>query len=61
MTPELQEIALNALTAYLHAPSAANGRTPVEAEAELDSNRVQLIERSLKPLLANLSRKVPVY
>ena len=51
LTPELKQVALQALDAYLHAPSGPDGRTPVEMEAEFDESRVKLIEGTLKPLL----------
>lgn len=50
LTPELKEIALAALNAYLHSP-AVDGRTPIEMEVEGDRKRVELIEGTLKPLL----------
>src|SRR5262245_9955807 len=38
---------------YLSAPRGPNGKTPIEMSAELDQNRVKVIENDLKPLLAN--------
>jgi hypothetical protein len=51
LTTELRAVALNALELYLSAPPMPDGRTPVEVEAELDRNRVEVIERLLKPLI----------
>lgn len=51
LTPELRKIALDALRAYLKAPPIQDGRTPVEIEAELDVNRVTVIESTLRSLL----------
>jgi len=46
---------------YLSAPRGPEGKTPVEAGAELDADRVKLIEAELKPLLADyLGSKVPL-
>lgn len=45
--------ALEAMEAYLSAPRDSEGKTPAEADAELDVKRVRLIEVELKPLLAN--------
>ena len=52
LTSELREIALAALDAYLDAPPTPDGRSPVEIETELDGKRVEVIENTLKPLLA---------
>jgi hypothetical protein len=41
LTPELRKIALDALRAYLNAPPLENGLTPVDIEADLDTNRLQ--------------------
>jgi len=41
------------MNAYLSAPPGPVGKTPVELGAELDANRVKLIEKELKPLLAD--------
>ncbi len=51
LTPELREIALDALKAFLQAPPGIDGRTPVEADIDLDHRRVELIENTLKPLV----------
>ena len=51
MTPELQKIAVAAARGYLEAPSLEDGRTPVEVEAKLDRDRIELIEKALRPLL----------
>jgi hypothetical protein len=37
----------------LDAPPPQDGRTPIEIDAELDSERFQLIETALRPLLTN--------
>ncbi len=61
LTPELRAIALKALDAYLHALPASGNRPPVEIEAELDRNRVDVIEKTLKPLIAEfLEQKISV-
>ena len=57
LTPELKQVALAALNAYIHAPAGPEGRTPVETEVEGDSNRVQVIEKILTPLLAGYLAK----
>lgn len=46
---QLQQ-ALEIMRAYFAAPPTAEGRTPAEADANLDSQRVSLIEGELKPL-----------
>lgn len=59
LTPELKEIALEALNAYMHAPPAPDHRKVVEIEAELDSKRVEIIEKTLKPLVSGyLAQKI---
>jgi hypothetical protein len=61
LTPKLKQIALKALDAYLHAPSGSDGRTPIEMEADVDAQRVKVIEGTLKPLLAGfLNGSVPL-
>jgi len=45
--------ALEAMNEYLSAPPGPEGKTPVELGAELDANRIGLIETELKPLLAD--------
>jgi hypothetical protein len=45
--------ALEAMNEYLSAPRGPEGKTPAEDDAELDANRVRLIENELKPLLAD--------
>jgi hypothetical protein len=45
--------ALEIMQAFLTAPLIADGRTPVEADAELDRKRVSLIEKELKPLTSS--------
>lgn len=52
LTPELREIVVGALKTYLEGPPTPNGLTPVELGAELDRKRVELIEGTLKSLLA---------
>jgi hypothetical protein len=51
LTPELRTIALGALEAYLQAPPGSDGRTPVEANEDLDRKRVEVIENTLKRVL----------
>ncbi len=46
---QLQQ-ALEAMRAYLTAPPTTEGRKPVEADTELDQQRITLIEGELKPL-----------
>jgi hypothetical protein len=38
---------------FLSAPGGPDGKTPMELDTELDTNRVKLIENELKPLLAD--------
>ena len=38
---------------YLSAPRGPEGKTPVEVSADLDENRVNLIDKELKPILAD--------
>ncbi len=45
--------AVEIMQAYLAAPPTADGRTPVEADAELDRQRVSMIEKELKPLISS--------
>jgi hypothetical protein len=45
--------AIEVMNEYLSAPPGPKGKTPVELNAELDANRVKLIEKELKPLLAD--------
>jgi hypothetical protein len=45
--------AIEVMNEFLSAPLGPEGRTPVELDAELDANRVKLIENELKPLLAD--------
>jgi hypothetical protein len=59
LTPELKEIALGALDAYLHAgPFLPNGRTPIEMEVEGDRKRVETIENKIKPLLTGYLTRI---
>ena len=53
LTPELRDIAVAALNAYLHAPPTPDGRTVVKIEDDSDQRRVSVIEDKLQPLLAN--------
>lgn len=46
---QLQQ-ALELMRAYLAAPPNTEGRTPVEADKDLDRQRISLIENELKPL-----------
>ena len=48
-----RERALEVMSEYLSAPRGPEGKTPVELDAELDANRIKLIESELKPLLAD--------
>jgi hypothetical protein len=50
-TSEQRSRVLEVLRQYLSAPPAADGRTPVEADVELDQNRTALIEQELNPLV----------
>jgi hypothetical protein len=53
--------AVEIMQAYLAAPPTADGRTPVEADAELDRQRVSMIEKELKPLISSyLSGRVTI-
>jgi hypothetical protein len=45
--------AVEVMNEYLSAPVGADGKTLVERSAELDHNRVKVIEDALKPLLGN--------
>lgn len=49
---QLQQ-AIEIMRAYLAAPPTAEGRTPVEADADLDHKRVSVIESELVPLTTN--------
>jgi hypothetical protein len=49
---QLQQ-AIEIMRDYLAAPPTADGRTPVEADAELDRQRASVIENELKPLTSN--------
>jgi hypothetical protein len=51
LIPELREIALAAMHAYLHAPPYADGHTPVEIGENVGRSRVTVIEDTLKPLV----------
>src|ERR1017187_10115521 len=44
--------AVEVMNEFLVAPRGPDGKTPVELDTELDTNRVKLIENELKPLLA---------
>lgn len=57
LTPELKQVALAALNAYIHAPAGAEGRTPIEIEVDGDRQRVDVIEKILTPLLASYLAK----
>src|ERR1035437_5536267 len=45
--------AVEVMNEFLSAPRGPDGKTPVELDTELDANRVKLIEKELKPLLAD--------
>ena len=45
--------AVEVMNEFLSAPDGPDGKTPVELDTELDTNRVKLIENELKPLLAD--------
>ena len=61
ITPELRSLLLDALKTYLNAPRLPDEHTPVEIEAELDRNRREVIEKFLRPLLADfLQDSLPV-
>jgi hypothetical protein len=45
--------AIEVMNEYLSAPPGPEGKTPVELSAELDANRIKLIETELKPFLAD--------
>jgi hypothetical protein len=45
--------AIEVMNEYFSAPPGPEGKTPVELSAELDANRVKLIENELKPFLAD--------
>lgn len=49
---QLQQ-AIEIMRAYLAAPPTAEGRTPVETDADLDHKRVSVIESELVPLTTN--------
>jgi hypothetical protein len=49
-TSQIQS-ALEAMRAFLAAPKNPDGRTPVEDDAELDQERVRLIDTELEPML----------
>ncbi|MGA3306298.1 MAG: hypothetical protein ABSC26_09880 [Stellaceae bacterium] len=61
LSPELKEIALEALNAYLYAPVASDGKTPIQIEAEWDRERIEIIEKKLRPLVTNyLNGSIPL-
>ena len=45
--------AVEVMNEFLSAPGGPDGKTPMELDTELDTNRVKLIENELKPLLAD--------
>src|SRR4051794_10665008 len=51
LTPEQRNRALEVMREYLAAPRNPDGCTPLETQAELDLNRVRLIDGELKPLV----------
>jgi hypothetical protein len=58
LSPEQQNRAIEAMREYLAAPPAANGRTPVQDDEELDKNRATLIESDLQPLVQSYLQSV---
>lgn len=51
LTSEQRNRAIEIMRQYLSAPPNPDGRTPIEADVELDQNRTALIDRELKPLV----------
>ena len=51
LTSEQKNRAAEAMREYLTAPRNPDGRTPLDVQAELDRDRVQLIDRELRPLV----------
>jgi hypothetical protein len=51
LTPEQKYRAVEVMREYLAAPKNPDGRSPLETQAELDRNRVRLIDGELKPLV----------
>ena len=51
LNPEQRRQAIEIMQNYLTAPPNADGRTIVEVEADLNNNRVAVIESELEPLL----------
>ena len=61
LNPEQHRTAIEAMRTYLAAPKSAEGKTPTEADADLDAERVKIIEQEVKPLLANfLAGHIPL-
>lgn len=52
LNPEQRRQAIEIMQNYQTAPPNADGRTIVEVEADLNNNRVAVIESELGPLLA---------
>lgn len=52
LNEQQQNRAIEVLNEYLSAPPDQDGKTPVESNVELDTNRVETIENELKPLLS---------
>ena len=61
LTPEQRDRVIEVMQEYLSAPPNRDGKTPVDLNAELDANRVSLIDGELQSLLASyLSGIIPV-
>jgi hypothetical protein len=61
LTAEQRNRAIEVMREYLSAPPNADGKTPVEADIELDRNRVTLIDKELKPLVTDyLASRTPL-
>lgn len=51
LTPEQRNRILEVVREFFAAPAGPSGKTPFEAQSELDRNRIELIDRELKPLV----------
>jgi len=61
LTQEQKQRAVQAMREYLDAPAGPDGTTRPQADVKLDANRIEVINRDLRPLLTRyLDGKVPL-
>lgn len=61
LTAEQKQRAVEVMREFIGAPAGPDGRTPVQEDAELDADRIAVIEGQLAPLLAAyLSGDIPL-